>query len=77
MLLTQSMKPIGLGIALGIAGGFGLSRAFNSMFWHLTTVDPMVMTAISVVMLLVALLAAWVPVRRVTRIDPQRALRQV
>jgi putative ABC transport system permease protein len=77
MLLTQSMKPIGLGIALGIAGGFGLSRAFNSMFWHLTTVDPMVMTIISVVMLLVALLAAWVPVRRVTRIDPQAALRQV
>ena len=61
---------------LGIAGGFGLSRALNSMFWRITTVDPLVMAGISAVMLAVALLAAWVPVNRVTRIDPQSALRQ-
>jgi len=76
MLMTQSLKPIAIGVVLGIAGGFGLSRAFNSMFWRMTTVDPLVMGAISVVMLVVALIAAWVPVRRVTRIDPQAALRQ-
>ena len=76
MLMTQSMKPISVGILLGIAGGFGLSRAINSMFWHITTVDPVVMGAIAAVMLAVALLAAWVPVNRVTRIDPQVALRE-
>jgi len=76
MLLTQSLKPIAVGIGLGIAGGFGLSRAINSMFWHITTVDPLVMAAIAGVMFAVALLAAWVPVTRVTRIDPQSALRQ-
>ena len=76
MLMTQSLKPIAIGVVLGIAGGFGFSRAFNSMFWRITTVDPLVMGAISVLMLGVALIAAWVPVHRVTRIDPQAALRQ-
>ena len=76
MLLLQSLKPIGIGVLLGVAGGFGLSRALNSMFWNLTTADPLVMAAIAALMLTVALFAAWVPVHRITRIDPQRALRQ-
>ena len=76
MLLAQSLKPIAVGIALGVAGGFGLSRAINSMFWHITSVDPLVMASIAGIMLAVALVAAWVPVNRVTRIDPQSALRQ-
>jgi putative ABC transport system permease protein len=76
MLMTQSLKPIAIGIVLGVLGGFGLSRALNAMFWRMTTVDPVVIAGISALMLAVALLAAWVPVRRVTRIDPQAALRQ-
>jgi putative ABC transport system permease protein len=76
MLMTQSLKPIAIGIVLGVAGGFGLSRALNAMFWRMTTIDPMVIAGISALMFAVALLAAWVPVRRVTRIDPQAALRQ-
>jgi ABC-type antimicrobial peptide transport system permease subunit len=76
MLMIQSLKPIATGVVLGVVGGFGLSRAFNSMFWRITTVDPFVLAVISVVMLVVALLAAWVPVNRVTRIDPQAALRE-
>ncbi len=75
MLLGQSLRPIALGVALGVLGGFGLSRALNSMFWRLTAADPLVLTAISVLMLVAALVAAWAPVHRVTRIDPQRALR--
>ena len=76
MLMMQSLRPILVGVILGIAGGFGLSRAFNSMFWRIATVDPWVMGGIAGLMLLVALFAAWVPVNRVTRIDPQAALRQ-
>jgi putative ABC transport system permease protein len=76
MLLVQSLVPIGAGVALGALGGFGLSRALNSIFWHLTSAEPLVLGAISALMLAVALVAAWVPVHRVTRIDPQHALRQ-
>jgi ABC-type antimicrobial peptide transport system permease subunit len=75
MLLGQSLKPIVTGVLLGVAGGFGLSRALNSMFWRMTVADPLVLGAISALMLVVALTAAWIPVHRVTRIDPQHALR--
>jgi predicted permease len=75
MLLGQSLKPILIGVVLGIFGGFGLSRALNSMFWRMTVADPLVLGAISVLMLVVAITAAWIPVHRVTRIDPQHALR--
>jgi predicted permease len=75
MLLGQSMKPILLGVGLGVLGGFGLSRALNSMFWRMTAADPVVLGVISSLMLAAALVAAWVPVHRVTRIDPQQALR--
>jgi hypothetical protein len=46
------------------------------MFWRMTTVDPLVLGGISALMLVVGLTAAWIPVHRVTRIDPQNALRQ-
>jgi putative ABC transport system permease protein len=75
MLLGQSLRPILLGLALGLLGGFGLSRALNSMFWDMTAADPAVLAAISALMLAAALLAAWAPVHRVTRIDPQETLR--
>jgi ABC-type antimicrobial peptide transport system permease subunit len=77
MLLGQSLRPITLGVAFGVLGGFGLSRALNSMFWRLTVVDPVILTAISALMLTAGMLAAWAPVHRVTRIDPQRALRSL
>jgi ABC-type antimicrobial peptide transport system permease subunit len=77
MLLGQSLRPIVLGVVVGVAGGFGLSRALNSMFWRLTVADPLILTAISALMLAAGLLAAWAPVQRVTRIDPQKALRSL
>ena len=51
MLLGQSLRPIVLGVALGVLGGFGLSRALNSVFWRLTVADPIVLAGISAVML--------------------------
>jgi hypothetical protein len=76
MLLLQSLRPIALGVLLGVAGGYGLSRALNSVFFRMTAADPLVLAGIAGLMLTVALAAAWVPVYRVTRIDPQHALRQ-
>jgi putative ABC transport system permease protein len=75
MLLAQSLRPILIGLVLGALGGFGLSKALNAMFWQMTSADPLVFSAIAALMLAAALGAAWVPVHRVTRIDPQQALR--
>jgi predicted permease len=75
MLLAQSLRPILAGVVLGVLGGVGLSRALNAMFWRMTGADPMVLSGISALMVSAALLAAWAPMQRVTRLDPQRALR--
>ena len=75
MLLGQSLRPILVGLLLGTLGGYGLSRALNGMFFRMSTAEPLVFVGIAVLMLVVALSAAWVPARRVTRIDPQQALR--
>jgi ABC-type antimicrobial peptide transport system permease subunit len=75
MLLGQSLRPIVAGLLLGTLGGYGLSRALDSMFFRMTSAEPLVYVAIAALMLTVALAAAWVPARRVTRIDPQIALR--
>jgi putative ABC transport system permease protein len=75
MLLGQSLRPILAGLLLGALGGYGLSRALDSMFFRMTSAEPLVYVAIAALMLAVALAAAWVPARRVTRIDPQIALR--
>jgi putative ABC transport system permease protein len=76
MLLGQSLRPILAGLLLGTLGGYGLSRALDAMFFRMTSAEPMVYVAIATLMLTVALAAAWVPARRVTRIDPQQALRR-
>ncbi len=64
-----------LGLGLGALGGFGLSRGLNALFFRMTAAEPVVFVAIAILVMAVALGAAWVPARRVTRIDPQQALR--
>ena len=75
MLLKQSLRPILLGVVLGAAGGLGLSRVLNSMFWRITAVDPVVISGISALMVAAALAAAWAPMQRVLRLEPQQVLR--
>ncbi len=75
MLLGQSLRPILLGVTIGVLGGYGLSRALNSLFFHISEADPWVFAGIAALMIGAALSAAWVPTHRVTRLSPQLALR--
>lgn len=75
MLLTQALWPVVLGIVLGVGGGIALSKVLNRMFWEMTTPEPVVLAGIAVLMLGAAMSAAWVPMRRVLRLDPNRVLR--
>jgi predicted permease len=64
-----------LGIALGIAGAFFVSRLMQQMLFEVNPADPLVYLAVAATLLLVAEFAAWLPARRATRIDPVIALR--
>jgi ABC-type antimicrobial peptide transport system permease subunit len=64
-----------LGIALGIAGAFFVSRLMQQMLFEVNPADPVVYLAVAAMLLLVAEFASWLPARRATRIDPVIALR--
>ena len=75
MVLTQALTLAVAGAVVGLAGALAASRLLTTMLFEISPFDPLTLAAVSVLLLLVALLAAYVPARRVTLIDPARALR--
>jgi putative ABC transport system permease protein len=72
--LAQSARWIALGLLLGLAGGALLSRLFASSLYEISPLDPWTFVTMPLFLLAVALWAGYMPARRVTRIDPVRAL---
>jgi putative ABC transport system permease protein len=64
-----------LGITLGVFVSFGLTRFLIGMLYGVTAVDPMTFVGIPILLLIVAVVACYIPARRATKVDPQIALR--
>jgi predicted lysophospholipase L1 biosynthesis ABC-type transport system permease subunit len=75
LVLGHGRRLTLVGIAVGIAGALIVSRLMQQALFEVDPADPLVYLALSVVLLLVAECASWVPARRATRIDPVIALR--
>jgi predicted permease len=75
LVVGQSLRLAVAGIGLGIAGAFGLTRIMQSLLFHVSPTDPVTFASVSLLFLLVALAASYIPARRATRIDPIAALR--
>lgn len=75
MILARGARLVLLGIVLGVAGAAVASRFLASMLYGVETFDPATYLGVSVVLALVAGVAAWLPARRATRIHPSEALR--
>ena len=75
MVVMQGMRLAVTGVAVGMAGAFGLTRLLSTFLFGVRERDPAVFTGVAVVLSLVSLLAVWLPARRATRIDPVIALR--
>jgi putative ABC transport system permease protein len=75
LVVWQGMRLAIVGVVLGIAAGFGLTRFLASFLFGVKTWDPLVFATVPVVLSAVALLAVWFPATRASRLDPQQALR--
>jgi putative ABC transport system permease protein len=75
LMLRQGMILVVLGLGLGIAGAFGLTPLLRNLLYEVKPADPLSFIVVSLVLLLVALVASWLPARRASRVDPMIALR--
>jgi putative ABC transport system permease protein len=75
MVIRQGMVMTLIGVVIGIAGAFGLTRSLASFLFDVKAWDPLAFVVTSLLLSLVALLAVWVPARQAVRVDPMSALR--
>lgn len=75
LILKNGLKMTLPGIAIGLAGAFGLTRLIGSMLYGVPPADPVTFTIVSIVLMSVALAACYFPARQATSIDPVKALR--
>jgi putative ABC transport system permease protein len=75
MVLKQGMSLAGIGVVIGLALAFALTRMMTSLLFGVSATDQITFIAISLLLALVALAACYIPARRATRVDPMVALR--
>jgi ABC-type antimicrobial peptide transport system permease subunit len=75
LILRQGMLLVLIGVVVGLALSFGLTRIMASFLYGVTATDPATFVFVAVVLSLVALLANYIPARRATKVDPLIALR--
>jgi putative ABC transport system permease protein len=74
-VVLQGMRLALIGVVIGIAAAFGLTRLLASFLFGVKAWDPLVFSVVPVLLSVVALFAVWLPARRASRIDPIEALR--
>jgi predicted permease len=75
MVIRQGMVLALIGVVIGVAGAFGMTRFLASFLFDVKARDPLAFIVTPVLLSAVALLAVWVPAQRAVRVDPMSALR--
>jgi putative ABC transport system permease protein len=75
LFLRQALLLVSVGIVVGLAGAFGVTRFLRALLTDISTTDPWVFALAPALMLVVAVVAALRPALRAARVDPIRALR--
>jgi len=75
MILVQGLHPVLIGVIFGVVGSFALTRLMQSMLYGVKATDPLTLAAVILLMIVVALLACFLPAHRAAKVDPVVALR--
>jgi predicted permease len=76
MVLGQGIAVAGLGLVIGIAGAFALTRLLSSLLFNISATDPLAFLSAPLLLGAVALAACYIPALRATRVDPAIVLKQ-
>jgi putative ABC transport system permease protein len=75
LIVGRGMKLTIIGVLLGIVGAYGLTRLIRGLLFNVSTTDPVTFTLISLLLVLAAFVACYIPARRATKVNPLVALR--
>jgi macrolide transport system ATP-binding/permease protein len=75
LIIRQGMMLVLIGVVIGLAGAFTVTRAVSSLLFGVGANDPVTFAGIAILLVAVALLACWIPARRATKVDPMIALK--
>jgi predicted permease len=75
LVVRQALVIVSTGVGIGLGGALAVARLMRSLLFGIAATDPVTFVSIPILLLLVALIASYVPARRAARIDPMVALR--
>jgi putative ABC transport system permease protein len=75
LVLARALRIVLAGVVVGLAGAAGVTRVLQRFLFGVTPTDPIAFALVTLLLVAVGLMAAWIPARRATRIDPWAALR--
>ena len=75
LVLRSGMLLVALGLTIGLAGAFALTRLMTTLLFEVSPADPVTFAAVALCVIVAALLACYIPARRATKVDPLIALR--
>jgi ABC-type antimicrobial peptide transport system permease subunit len=75
LVLTRALRIVVAGLVVGLAAAAGVTRVLQRFLFGVTPTDPLAFTIVTLLLLVVGLMAAWLPARRASRIDAWDALR--
>jgi putative ABC transport system permease protein len=75
LVVGRGLQLTLLGLALGLIAALAVTRFVSSLLYGVTATDPVTFVGVTLLLLLVAMLASWLPARRATKLDPMTVLR--